>query len=95
MLGLWVGFMSRIIWLIRRLRDDYAVLVATGIGSFIAAQAVLNIGMNLGLVPVVGVPLPFVSFGSSSLVTSLLAVGILENLAVHYGRQAPMSTVRS
>lgn len=94
-LGLWVGFMSRVVWLIRRLRDDYAVLVALGIGSLIAVQAVMNIGMNMGLAPVVGVPLPFMSFGSSSLVASLLAVGILQNLAVHYGRQAPTTVVRA
>jgi rod shape determining protein RodA len=94
-LGLWVGFMSRVVWLIRRLRDDYAVLVALGVGGLIAVQAVLNIGMNLGLAPVVGVPLPFISFGSSSLVASLIGVGILENLAMQYGRQAPTTVTRA
>jgi len=92
---LWVGFFARILRLVRRLRDDFAVLVAVGITSLFAVQVILNIGMNIGLAPVVGVTLPFLSFGSSSLVVSLAAVGILENLARQYGRQAPYTSVGS
>ncbi len=92
-LGLWAGFLGRLLWLIRRLRDDFAVLLAVGFFSLFAVQAALNIGMNLGLVPVVGLTLPFVSYGGSSLVVSLAAVGVLQNLARHFGRQAPMENV--
>jgi rod shape determining protein RodA len=94
-LVLWLAFFTRLIWLIRRLRDDFAVLVGIGIFSIFASQVVLNIGMNLGLAPVVGLTLPFFSFGSSSLVMSLAAVGVLENLARQYGRNAPQDALGS
>lgn len=89
-LALWAAFFIRIWRLLRRLRDDFAVLVTVGIFSLLATQVVLNIGMNIGLAPVVGITLPFVSYGGSSLVSSLLAVGILQHLAKNYGRQAPV-----
>lgn len=92
-LGLWVWFFLRILRLIRRLRDDFAVLLAVGIFSLFGVQVVLNIGMNIGLLPVVGLTLPFMSFGSSSLVVSLAAVGVLQNLARQYGHQAPLPLI--
>jgi rod shape determining protein RodA len=42
----------------------------------------INIGMNVGLMPVTGIPLPFVSYGGTSLLVSLLAIGLLESIAV-------------
>jgi cell division protein FtsW len=59
----------------------YAYLLATGITAWIASQAVINIGAVVGIFPVTGVPLPFVSFGGSSLVISLFGVGVLANIA--------------
>ncbi|MEK7496816.1 MAG: FtsW/RodA/SpoVE family cell cycle protein [Patescibacteria group bacterium] len=94
-LGLWFGFFYRIYFLMRRARDDFAVLLALGIFSLFAVQVVLNIGMNLGLAPVVGITLPFMSSGSSSLVASLLMVGVLQNLARAYGKRAPAIEVES
>jgi rod shape determining protein RodA len=93
--ALWLAFFLRLAWLIRRLRDDYAVLLAIGIFTTFAVQVALNIGMNLGLAPVVGLTLPFLSFGSSSLVMSLAAVGVLQNLARTYGHMAPQEAVGS
>ncbi|MDP3986079.1 MAG: FtsW/RodA/SpoVE family cell cycle protein [Candidatus Veblenbacteria bacterium] len=93
-LALWVGWFSRVLKLIRRLRDDFAVLVAVGILSLFAVQVVLNIGMNLGVAPVVGITLPFVSYGGSSLIVSLAAVGILQNMMRQYGWQAPAAEGR-
>jgi cell division protein FtsW len=55
--------------------------VASGITAWIVSQAVINIGAVVGLLPVTGVPLPFVSFGGSSLVITMGAVGILANVA--------------
>ncbi len=94
-IALWLAFFLRLTWLIRRLRDDYAVFIAIGIFTTLAVQVALNIGMNLGVAPVVGLTLPFLSFGSSSLVVSLAAVGVLENLARTYGRMAPQEAVGS
>ncbi len=59
----------------------YAYLLATGITAWIASQAVINIGAVVGIFPVTGVPLPFVSFGGSALVISLFGVGVLANIA--------------
>jgi len=52
-------------------------LAAAGVGSWIVIQAVINIGAVLGLLPVTGVPLPLVSYGGSSLVPTLIAIGML------------------
>ena len=62
--------------------DDYFVRLATaGICTWVLIQAIINIGAVIGMLPVIGVPLPFVSSGGSSLVTSMLAVGILLSFA--------------
>ena len=62
-------------------RTRYAALLAAGITAWIVGQAVINIGAVVGLLPVTGVPLPFVSFGGSSLVINMFAMGILANIA--------------
>lgn len=68
----------------RRAPDIYGALLATGFACWIAVQAFLNIGSVLALIPFTGVPLPFVSFGGSSLVTTLAAVGILLNISRYH-----------
>jgi len=64
-----------------RAPDAYAGYLATGITALIVGQAALNMGVVSGLLPTTGVPLPFVSFGGSSLTLTLLAVGILLNVS--------------
>ena len=63
-------------------RDRYGMLIASGITIWIAVQALVNIGAVTATMPITGVPLPLVSFGGSSLVVSLIAMGILTNIAV-------------
>jgi cell division protein FtsW len=84
----------------QRAKGRYAALLAAGITSWILSQAILNIFVVLGIAPLTGVPLPFISYGSTSLVTLLVAVGLLLNVArggsVHLravtgGRDAPRS----
>jgi rod shape determining protein RodA len=58
-------------------RDAFGALLATGIVSYLAFQVFVNIGMTVGLVPITGIPLPFVSYGGSSLIVSMLCVGLL------------------
>ena len=58
----------------------YASLVAIGIFGILATHVVVNIGMSLGLLPVIGVPLPFLSYGGSALLANMIMVGILMNL---------------
>lgn len=65
--------------------DRYSMLVAIGITTWLVVQAFLNIGMVIGLLPVTGVPLPFISFGGSSLLVTMSAAGLLLNIARHPG----------
>jgi cell division protein FtsW len=61
--------------------DLFGSFLAVGITSMIVVQAALNIGVVSGVLPVTGVTLPFISFGSSSLVVSLAGVGVLLNIS--------------
>jgi cell division protein FtsW len=67
--------------------DDFSRLLAVGITSWIIVQAFLNLSAMLGLVPLTGIPLPFVSYGGTSLVVLLMAVGILTNISKQANRQ--------
>jgi cell division protein FtsW len=64
-------------------RDRFGMLLAAGITVWVVVQAIVNIGGVVGLLPVSGIPLPFVSFGGSSLVFTMTAAGILANVARH------------
>jgi cell division protein FtsW len=57
--------------------DPFVRLASAGVGSWIVVQAVINVGGVLGLLPITGVPLPLVSYGGSSLVPTLVALGML------------------
>jgi rod shape determining protein RodA len=61
-------------------RDAFGRLIATGVVCWFAFQAFENVGMTLGIMPVTGLPLPFVSYGGSSMFAGLLAVGLLQNI---------------
>jgi len=67
-------------------REPFGRLAVTGVGMAIAAQSLENMGMTLGLTPITGIPLPFVSHGGSSLVTSYLALAIAFNVAARHVR---------
>ena len=64
-------------------RDLYGTLIAAGVGGVVIFQVFLNVGMTIGILPVTGVPLPFVSFGSASLIVFLMAIGLLQSVHVH------------
>ena len=66
-----------------RCRDEFGRLLALGLTSMIILQALINISVVIGLLPTKGIPLPFVSYGGSSLVSSLMAMGILLNISQH------------
>jgi len=63
-------------------RDNFGTILSVGITALIAWQVLINIGMVMGLMPVVGVPLPFVSYGGSSIVTMMICIGILMNISM-------------
>ena len=69
-------------------RDHYSMLLAAGVTSLILAQACLNFFAVMGLAPLTGVPLPFVSYGNSNLIVMLGGMGLLLNVAAHGGLAA-------
>jgi cell division protein FtsW len=71
--------------------DRYGALLALGITASVAGQALMNMGVATGLLPVTGVPLPFVSFGGTSLVTTMLQVGILLNISQYMRGETPVA----
>jgi cell division protein FtsW len=68
--------------------DKFGALLATGLTTMVAAQALVNISVVLGLVPTKGIPLPFVSAGGSSLLINLLGMGVLLNVSQHASSEA-------
>jgi rod shape determining protein RodA len=64
--------------------DAYGRMLATSTLAMVLAQAVVNIGMNLGLTPVAGLPLPFISYGPAALLTTMVGIGLAENVAMRH-----------
>ncbi|MDQ3979196.1 MAG: putative lipid II flippase FtsW [Actinomycetota bacterium] len=79
--GLFVAFTALGIGVAFRAPDRFGSLVAAGVTAWVAGQALINLGAVTGRLPVTGVPLPFVSFGGSALVVTMLGVGVLVNVA--------------
>lgn len=78
-------FLILILWglgIAQRSRDIFGKVLAVGVTSMIAWQVFINIGMVMGLMPVVGVTLPFISYGGSSVITMMAGVGLLLNISM-------------
>jgi rod shape determining protein RodA len=79
-----LGLFALLIWRSLRIagmsRDLFGTLIATGIACLWAFQVFINVGMTMGIMPITGIPLPFISYGGSSLITNFVAVGILLNI---------------
>ena len=69
--------------------------VAVGITAWLSIQAFMNIGAVIGIMPITGVPLPFISFGGSSLLINLAATGMLLNIARHPAEHTPRASRRA
>jgi rod shape determining protein RodA len=83
LLALFVVIIWRAFRIARMSEEIYGSLIAAGVAGMIAFQVFVNVGMTIGIMPVTGIPLPFVSFGSSALVVFLMAIGLLESVHVH------------
>ena len=85
-----LGLLAVVLWrgltIALRARDQFGRLVASGVVLWIALQSFENVGMNLGIMPVTGVPLPFVSYGGSSMFAVWIGLGLLLN--IHAGATA-------
>jgi rod shape determining protein RodA len=65
-------------------RDDFGMLLCTGIMVMVVIQSFENIGMTIGIMPITGIPLPFMSYGGSALLTMCISMGLV--LSVHMRR---------
>ncbi|GAB6170359.1 stage V sporulation protein E [Clostridium carnis] len=80
-ISLFIFFIWRGIKVAIKAKDTYGTLLAVGITSVIAVQAIINIAVVTGSMPVTGVPMPFISYGGTSLVITMMAMGILLNIS--------------
>ncbi len=81
-LSLYLLVIWRAMRLARLARDNFTAFLTTGIAVLLTVQIFVNIGMNMGLMPITGIALPFLSYGGSSLVMSLVLIGLLQSVAV-------------
>ena len=78
---LYVVLIIRALYIAKTARDDLGSYIASGIAGIFLFHMVENIGMTMGLLPITGVPLPFVSYGGSSLVTNYILIGLLMGIS--------------
>ncbi len=82
-----LGLYTVMLWRALRMTEDadtvFGRLVAAGISAMFAGHILINVSMNLTLSPVTGIPLPFISYGGSNLLTNLLLIGVLLNISKH------------
>jgi rod shape determining protein RodA len=82
-----LGIFALLIWRILAIgwgsRDALGMMVATGLASMLLFQFMVNIGMVIGIMPVTGIPLPFVTYGGSSMISLLFGMGILQSVRMH------------
>jgi rod shape determining protein RodA len=71
----------RLVIIAQNAKDNFGSLLAIGVLTMIVFQVIINIGMTIGLAPVTGIPLPWLSYGRSSLLTNFIALGIVESVA--------------
>lgn len=96
-LGFWgvvfiLGLFAIVIWrgirIAYQCQDSFGMLMATGITTAIALQVSINIGVALGMLPTKGLTLPFLSYGGTSLLLNMAAIGILMNIGARHGQKA-------
>ncbi|NEP55617.1 MAG: rod shape-determining protein RodA [Symploca sp. SIO2G7] len=76
----------RLVIIAQNAKDNFGSLVAIGVLSMIVFQVIINISMTVGLAPVTGIPLPWMSYGRSAILTNFLAIGLVESVANHRHR---------
>jgi rod shape determining protein RodA len=89
LLGLFFVLVWRMLHVATVARDRFGVLIAVGIATIFLFHVFVNIGMTMGLMPVTGIPLPFISYGRSNLVVSVIALGLLQSIAMRSKKDSP------
>ncbi len=83
---LFVALLWRLLVCAWRSRDPFGLLMASGMASLVLFQLVINVGMVIGVMPITGIPLPFVTHGGASLISLALGLGILQSINMHQAR---------
>jgi rod shape determining protein RodA len=75
-------FFYRLLWRLRNIHDDFGIFFIYGGAALIFIEMFVNISMNIGMLPVVGISLPFLSYGGSGLITNFILVGMMESIII-------------
>jgi rod shape determining protein RodA len=81
LLLLFLALVLRLIWMVGAIKNRFVELLLAGYASLLLTHVVINIGMTIGVMPVIGVPLPFISYGGSSLVANMMMAGLAMNFS--------------
>jgi len=82
-LSFYLSFLLRLIKILKKIYDNFALVLVLGVALYFFSQMFINVGLNLGLLPIIGLPLPFLSYGGSSLLVSMIAVALVESVIIH------------
>ncbi len=82
LLGLFFVLVWRMLHVATIARDRFGVLIAVGVATIFLFHVFVNVGMTMGIMPVTGIPLPFISYGRSNLVISVISLGLLQSIAM-------------
>ncbi len=85
-LGLFVALLWRVLAAAWRSKDPFGTLFGCGIAAMVLFQVLVNVGMVIGIMPITGIPLPFVTHGGASLISLAAGLGILESINIRQGR---------
>lgn len=78
---LYVVLITKCLYVAKTAKDETGSIIASGIAGIFTFHMVENIGMVMGLLPITGVPLPFISYGGSSLITNFICIAVLLNIS--------------
>ncbi len=84
---LFAALLWRVLLIGWRARDPFGLAFSGAVASMIVFQLLVNFGMVLGMMPITGIPLPFITHGGASLISIALGLGILQSIAMRQGKQ--------
>lgn len=93
-LMLLAGFIWRLLHIARQAPDGFCFLFVAGVAGWLASQILLNIGSMVGLFPMTGLPLPFMSYGGTALLVTLAAMGMVANISRHVSKSSRLAGKR-
>lgn len=72
----------RILWIATHSKDQFGALLCTGVAIMFTFQALVNVGMTIGIMPITGMPLPFISYGNNALLVNMMSIGLVLNVGM-------------